>query len=130
MNYYLVQTKYFLVFIIIFSSMLSALPSIQRAFDRISYIYTQSTLKRIQAELFFVSDFTNSCYNGNIGMIVRELYNYSDGKMVCRTNSPENSQIVVCSELEVGRYRCIDAAGLTCEFPYAPASGYSCKELI
>lgn len=130
MNYYLVQTKYFLIFIVIGSLSLSALPFLKQSFNEISHIQVQSDLARIQSEIFFLDDFSGSCYSGNVGTIIAELYKSSKGNAVCRTNPPQNSQIVVCGELEAGRVQCIDGQGVRCEFPYTPASGYSCKDLI
>lgn len=130
MNYYLVQTKYFLIFIILASLFLSAMPFLFRSFQEITRVHVQSNLQEIQSEFFFTSDFSGACYSGKVGKMINKLYKSSKSDVVCRTNPPQHSQIVVCGEIEAGRFQCVDAEGIRCEFSYAPASGYSCKELI
>lgn len=129
MNYYLVQTQYFLIFIIVGCLALSALPVLRHSFAQASDGYVQSQLKQIQGEMFFVSDFAHTCYVGPVGSLVTELYRDSKRKIMCRTNTPENSEILVCGELDGGAFHCIDGKGTSCEIAYEPASGYNCKDI-
>lgn len=130
MNYYLVQTQYFLIFIIVGCTALSSIPFIKNSFANFSDTYLRSHLSQIQSEFFFMSDFKGACSEGNTGALVQELYYHNRGKVICRTNPPASNQVVICGESSEGSFYCIDGVGTRCEFPYLPASGHNCKQLI
>lgn len=133
MNYYLVQTKYFLIFIIIVCFTMSAIPFLKKSFADVSDVYARSHLKRIQGEMLFMShkngDFEKVCSVGTIGSLITELYKNSPNRILCRTNEPYNSKAVICSEMNNGSYQCVDSQGISCEIGYYPQNNYTCKEL-
>ena len=134
MNYYLVQSHYFLIFFIIMSLTFSAVPFVESAFSDISDNYVKSQMKRIQGEMFFYqqekASFKNSCASGTIGLLVRDLVQEHGKYVSCRTNKPIDSHMIVCTQLKSTTYNCVDSSGSMCEVAHKPNYEYECKNLL
>jgi hypothetical protein len=130
MNFNLLQTTYFLIFIIIAVTLYVVTPVLYTSFNDASDTYARSQIQRIQGEMFFVEQkrgsFQHACYTGNIGGLVQDLIKEYGKKVVCRTND-DNSQMIVYAELRNGGYYCVDSFGVSCEINHEPSKGFSCK---
>ena len=133
MNYYRVQSTYFLMFILISAIAFVAVPVMKDSFSSISDSYVKSQMKRIQTEMFFIDQgrgsFRHTCYTGSVGIIIRDLIQEYGKKVVCRTDKPLDSKVFIYVELRSGAFLSVDYLGVSCEYPLEPSTVFSCKEL-
>ena len=131
MNYSLLQSKYFLIFIAISAMAFAAIPMVKSTFASSSDAYMKSQLNRVQAELFFIDQgrgsFKNACYTGSVGILIQDLIQEYGKKVVCRTNL-DHSKMLVYIELRSGVFYCIDSVGISCELISEPQTGFRCKD--
>lgn len=131
MNYYLVQTTYFVMFIVFAVAAYIVAPVIHSSFADASDSYAENQIKRIQGEMFFANEsrgsFQHACYTGSIGLLVQDLVNEYGRKVVCKTNA-DHSQMIVYAELREGGFYCVDSRGVSCNTSIEPIKGFSCKE--
>ncbi|MDD3694152.1 MAG: hypothetical protein PHC89_02065 [Candidatus Pacebacteria bacterium] len=134
MNYYRFQTKTFLLIIAVVAMFVFAVPHVKVLFQETSDMYTKSLMNQIQGEIFFLDhgdgSFKNTCYTGNVGSIVQDIIQEYGKEVICQTNPPQDSQILICTKLRNGSYYCVDGAGVSCELMYSPnRSSFFCKNL-
>ncbi len=131
MNYNLVQTTYFLIFIVIATTFIIAIPHVKTSLADASDAYATSQMKRIQAEMFFAEQkrgsFQHACYSGSIGVLVQDLISEYGKKVICRTNNTY-SEMIVYVELRAGDFFCVDSRGVSCNTAIEPRGGFSCKD--
>jgi hypothetical protein len=132
MNYNLVNTTYFLIFVIIAATAFAAIPAMKTSFADVSDTYVKSQISRIQGEMFFMEqtkgNFKNACFTGEIGLLVQDMINEYGEHVVCRTNS-DYSKMIVYAKLRAGDYLAVDSAGITCNTSYELKNNFSCKGL-
>lgn len=133
MNYYLVQSKFFIIFIAISAMAFSAIPFVRNSFADVSDTYVRSQLDRLQSEMLLIKskqeNFKGSCTTGNVNGIVIDLIKNDVSKMICKTNSPIYSKMMTCAQLKNRNYYCVDSSGVICEVAGAIQNGYACKEI-
>jgi len=133
MNYYIFESKFFIIFIAISAMAFSAIPFMRNSFADVSDSYVISQLNRLQSEMLLTKTkegtFKNSCITGNVNGIVIDLIKNDVSKMICKTNSPLFSKMMTCALLKNRNYYCVDSSGVTCEVAGYIHSGYACKEI-
>lgn len=133
MNYYLFQSKFFIVFIAIAAMSFAAIPFMKNSFADASDSYIKSQMDRIQSEMLFIDQrkgvFKNVCTSGAVGGIVSTIIQENSKIVRCRTNKPIDSQMIVYAQLKSGQYYCVDSYGISCEISTEPRSGFRCKDL-
>jgi len=131
MNYYLVQTTYFLVFVLIGVSTYVVTPIAQSLFSSVSDDYAKSQITRIQGEMLFIDgrrgNFQGLCTTGVVGELVQDLIREYGKKVVCRTND-DKSAMIVYAQLRSGDYYCADSRGASCRTHREPHDSFSCKD--
>lgn len=134
MNWNLVQSTYFLIAIVVLAWGFAMLPFVRNMFGGISDSYVRSQMNQIQAEMVFMDrvekgGFDRMCHFGRVGQIVNALVEENSGYTSCRTNKPENTEMIVCSGLRDQSYYCVDSRGVVCNLYQVPKNGYQCKNL-
>ena len=131
MNYYLVQTTYFLVFVLMAVAAYVLTPVFQSSFADASDDYAKSQITRIQGEMLFINSrrgvFSQVCTTGVIGELVQDLIAEYGRKVVCRTNN-DDSKMIVYAELRSGSHYCVDSQGVSCNLQLEPLDGFNCKD--
>jgi len=131
MNYNLVQTTYFLIFIIIAVTAYIVTPVMYSSFTDASDLYAQSKINTIRGEMFFAQQkrgsFQYACYSGPIGILVQDLVAEYSRRIVCRTNT-DDSEMIVYTQLRSGEYYCIDSAGFSSSTYREPGIEFTCKD--
>ena len=134
MNYYLLQSHYILLFIVITTLTFSAIPFIDTAFSDFSDSYVKSEMRTIQGEMFFYKQgrgsFTHSCESGKIGLIIQDIIKEHGSYVSCRINKPLDSKMIVCAQLRSSSYNCVDSLGTMCEITHEPNDEFDCKRLV
>lgn len=129
MNYYLEQSTYFLIFVVMGVMAWVLTPVVTSLFSNASDLYAQSKLQTIRGEIFFAEkkrgSFQHACYTGSIGLLVQDLIQEYSKKVVCRTNI-NYSQMIVYAELRSGAYYCIDSIGNSSSFLREPKDTFNC----
>lgn len=133
MNYYVFQSKFFIVFVAIAAMAFAALPFMKHSFSDTSDTYIRSQMDRISGEMLFIERragvFDHTCTKGAIGNILNDVIQEYGRSTVCRTNPPKNSEMIVYTQLHSGEYYCVDSLGVSCEISYEPKKGFRCKDL-
>lgn len=131
MNYYRVQSTYFLIFITISAIAFVAIPFVRDAFTNISDTYIKAQMNRIRSEMFLgyrgAGSFDHTCYVGTTGDIIRDLIDEYGRKVVCHTNHPKNSEMFVYIELHSGEFYSVDSLGGSCQTIDEPVIGFQCS---
>jgi hypothetical protein len=133
MNYYKLQTTYFLIFILIASLALAVIPAVSNTMNNYSDSYVKSQMNKIQGEMMFISIKRNEyyllCTSGQTGLIINDLVKEYGKYVSCRTNKPKNTEAMMCASLKSGSYYCVDSGGVSCEVFTEPTDVYKCKNL-
>jgi hypothetical protein len=132
MNYYILQSKFFIVFIAIAAMSFAAIPFMKNSFADVTDIYVRNQMNLIQSEMLFVDikkdAFINSCTRGIIGEIIQETIQYTSS-VRCKTNPPLHSKMIVCAAIRNNSFYCVDYLGVSCELSHQPKKGFSCKDI-
>ncbi|MFT6361466.1 MAG: hypothetical protein ACJA2Z_000458 [Candidatus Paceibacteria bacterium] len=132
MNYYKVQSTYFLIFIVISFMAFAAVPAMKSTFSGASDSFVKARMNHIQGEMFFVNQgrgsFSATCYDGVIASIIEDLIQEYGKKVVCRTNKPYDSKMFIYVELRSGEFYCVDSEGVTCAHISEPGTQFQCKD--
>jgi len=133
MNYYIFESKFFIIFIAISAMAFSAIPFVRSSFADVSDTYVKLQLNRLQSEMLLIKSkgesFKGSCTTGNVNGIVIDLIKNDISKTICKTNIPLYSKMMTCAKLKNRNYYCVDSSGVICEVAGAIRSGYACKEI-
>lgn len=133
MNYYLFQSKFFIVLIAVAAMAFSAMPFVNNSFADISDQYIQSQLNRLQSEMLYINarkgSFKGVCVTGEVNGIVVDLIKRDDLSLVCRANEPYYSKMIACARMKNKHYYCVDSLGTICEVSGFVRNGYGCKEI-
>lgn len=131
MNYYLFQSKFFIIFIAIAAMAFAAIPFMKNSFADVSDSYIKNQINYIQGEILFIDikegAFDNLCTQGEIGKIVNDVVQNSIA-VKCLVNPPINNKIMICAQLKTAYHYCVDYLGTSCELAQTPSSGFSCRE--
>lgn len=133
MNYYKLQTTYFIVFIALGLSAIIAIPMVTNSLNDFSDSYAMNEMKKIQSEMIFHSarngQLHRLCYEGRVGGLISELIKEHGEFVSCNSNTPQNTAVIVCSQLKNKSYFCVDSAGISCQVYNNPSGKFLCKSL-
>jgi hypothetical protein len=109
------SSYYFLIFIIISVSFLSAIPFIKKTFSKTSDSYIVSEMNRVQSNMYFYKKENNNykyaCIHSDVSMLITKvLYELGSG-LSCTTSDNENN-IALYATLHSGDIYCVDSSGL------------------
>lgn len=122
------SSYYFLVFIVIGVFALSVIPSLKKSFAQASRVLVINTLKKVQADMFYISieqgDFYRAC-SGSAASANIELI-LETGNAISCTVSDNYQNMAVSAQLKAGEFYCVDSNGFSGEV-YQSAQGGHCS---
>lgn len=133
MNYYVFQSKFFIVFIAIAAMAFAAVPMMKNSFADVSDSYIRSKMNLIKAEMMFIDrtshSFKMACESNAIDNAIANIISENTQLIVCNANTPLYTEMIVYAKLKSGNYYAVDSHGVSCELASEPHSGFNCKDL-
>lgn len=114
MNWYQSQSYFFIIFIVIGTMALAAIPAMKKAFAKSSDDFIMSEMRRVQSEMYFYKikngGFKYACLNSDANMLVSNaLYELGSGLSCITTIDMQN--IALYTKLHSKKIFCVDSKG-------------------